>query len=163
MSSASMIGVSLETKKRFTTSKNVGNFDSADRFVNYLLNKTNGDDRLQKMFQIQNDFFLKFSSEQVIDFSGEDNKQKLIKEYILALLEEGIEVLQCVPRRKLHKPDFNTIDKEKIKEELIDVQKYLFTLSLLCDINAEEFFQEFIRKSQIVEKRYKESKEGDKE
>lgn len=141
-------------RDKFISLQRKGNFDTAGEFIEYLLFKSNGVDRLHEIFKIQDEFFTRFHSEPEHSIISEHDRQKYSKDYILALVEEVIEVLMCIPRRKLHSPNSNSIDKIKLREELVDCFKYVLTLLLINNINDEEFYQEFLRKSKIVEKKY---------
>lgn len=106
-------------------------------------------DSLKELWKIQKSFNVK-----VIDFKNITDKErcKLTEEYILSCIKELVEVADEVSYKtyKETKP----INKANIKEELIDVQKFLICLFQIWDIEPEEFVAEFKRKSKVVELRY---------
>jgi hypothetical protein len=54
---------------------------------------------------------------------------------------------------KHHKKE-KVINEDKVKEELIDCQKYLMNLMILWKITPQEFIEIFNKKSDIVEARF---------
>lgn len=95
---------------------------------------------------------------------GQNIKQKeaLTKEFILHLITEAVEVLNEINwkiHRKKEYDKINPIIDYNLKEELIDVYKYLLSIMQFWDMSPEEFVEEFHRKSNVVEQRYKQEKE----
>lgn len=106
-------------------------------------------DTIKELWKIQKSFNVK-----VIDFKNLDDKKRLqlTEEYILSCIKELVEVADEVSFKtyKETKP----INRANIKEELIDVQKFLICLMQIWDIEPEEMVAEFKRKSKVVELRY---------
>jgi NTP pyrophosphatase (non-canonical NTP hydrolase) len=103
-----------------------------------------------------------FSSKR-LDFNLLDNideKEKETQLMLLHLLCELSEILGETNYKK-HKQKHD-INKEKIREEIIDSFKYLLNIALVWDISCEDFVKEFNRKSDIVEDRYKKEMENKK-
>lgn len=81
-------------------------------------------------------------------------KQEQTKEYILLLQGEIHEVLREINYKK-HRVEPIDLKTGNIKEEIIDVFKYWMSLAQLWFDHPEEIIQEYIRKSSVVEQRYK--------
>ena len=98
-------------------------------------------------------------SKNFFDFNNLDEKaqQQHTHKILLHLIAELAEIIECT-NFKLHKKP-KDIDVEKIKEELIDAQKYLLNLFLIWNVDVQEFVQLFIKKSKIVEERWKKENE----
>ena len=83
----------------------------------------------------------------------EDDRVRLTKEYIEYLHSELVEVLNNVPWKK-HR--FTGVsNRDALLEELVDVQKFLFGLMMIWGVNPGELSRAFMRKSDIVEQRFK--------
>ena len=104
--------------------------------------------RLNNIFSEQKDFLNKLIA---IDTLSKDDKVKYTKEYILSIHRELSEVLDTF-HWKLHRKE--VITETNTTEEIIDCFKYLLNLCVLWDIDADTFFDAFIRKSKIVRQRY---------
>ena len=89
-----------------------------------------------------------------------DVKQQLTKELILHLISECDEVLNSI-NWKMHRKSNKIVNKDNLKEELIDVFKYWLNISLIWDLSPEDFVNEFYRKSEVVEQRYHQEKQLD--
>jgi uncharacterized HAD superfamily protein len=111
---------------------------------------------MNNIWKIQYDFNKKFFESKNIDFENLTDEQKNLytKEFILHISREIFEVLNEVPF-KMHRDykDFKS-KRSNIVEELIDVQKYLWGLFQIWNVDEEEFKEEFIRKSRVVQQRY---------
>lgn len=85
-------------------------------------------------------------------------KTKTFRYYILALIVEAIEALSLIPWKE-HKFDEDIPRNIQVKllEELVDIQKFLITLVILSDHNADEFYAMFKEKTAIVMNRFKEA------
>jgi NTP pyrophosphatase (non-canonical NTP hydrolase) len=100
---------------------------------------------------------------QLVDFNSLNNidtKEKLTKDYILHLTAEVGEVLNEL-NYKQHKAK-KKINIDKVKEELIDMQKYLLNIFLVWGVSPQEFIKLFNEKSYKVEQRYDMEKQNAK-
>ena len=79
-------------------------------------------------------------------------KEKLTQLFLLHLHSELTEILECT-NYKTHKNKKN-IDVEYLHSEIIDTFKYLLNICLIWNLTPDKFFEEFHKKSDIVEKRY---------
>lgn len=106
--------------------------------------------RIKKIFAEQKDFL-----DMLIDLKSltKDDKTRYTKEYILAIHRELSEVLDTF-HWKLHRKEVIIETKINTQEEIIDCFKYLLNLCILWDIDADTFFDTFIKKSKIVRQRY---------
>ena len=77
------------------------------------------------------------------------------KEYNICIIRELCEALDELPW-KLHRNNLSEIDRKKLLEELIDVQKYLWNMMNLFEFTSEEIDEMFDKKSDLVESRWKE-------
>lgn len=98
---------------------------------------------------------LKFNSN-FFDFrsASSEERQQHTKEIILHLISEADEVLrEC--NWKMHRKKSLVVREDKMREEIIDVFKYCLTLAQIWNIKPEQFVEEFYRKSDVVEQKYK--------
>jgi len=89
-------------------------------------------------------------------------KEELTKEFILHLITEATELLNEI-NWKMHREkiydNLNPIKESSLKEEAIDIFKYLLSIMQFWEMTPEEFVKEFERKSEVVEQRYKQEKQ----
>jgi len=86
--------------------------------------------------------------------ASEDEKISYVKEMILYMQEEAIELLQAAGAWKKHRKESSSSIKSGILEELIDMFKYLLNIAIVFDISPYEFVDCFIWKSQVVKMRW---------
>ena len=110
-------------------------------------------DTFFQMFARQRLFSSRVLSSKNEDVSLLETKERLSKEYLFALMNEISEVAKTF-NWKYHKNSRQDVNYPELKEELIDVFKYLLTLVIIWDIKPEEFIEEFYRKSAVVEQRF---------
>ena len=79
-------------------------------------------------------------------------KQQLFKDVLLLLIKECTEVLDEINFK--HHTKKKIVDREALKEELIDVLKYWMNLCLLYDIKSEEILDAFLKKTNKVIKKF---------
>lgn len=99
-------------------------------------------------------------SKSFIDFNKLDDikyKEFLTKEYFIHLQAELAEVIEEI-NYKQHKK-YHEVDIEKVKYELMDVQKYLLNLFIVWGVDPKEFIELFDNKSTVVEKRLEKENE----
>jgi uncharacterized HAD superfamily protein/NTP pyrophosphatase (non-canonical NTP hydrolase) len=90
-----------------------------------------------------------------------EEKQKFTKEIILHLIVEANEILNEINWKHHRKEIFNKnnpVNVANIREEIIDVFKYLIIIAQMWGMTPETFIEEFNRKSEVVEQRYKQEK-----
>jgi len=88
------------------------------------------------------------------DKSNIEEKQQMTKEIILHLISEADEVLNET-NWKMHRKKALAVREDRLREEIIDVFKYWLTLAQIWKISPEDFLEEFERKSNVVEQKYK--------
>lgn len=105
-------------------------------------------EQLKKMWKRQKSFTDK------VNKKPESIKEQefLTKDICLALMVETTEVLNLI-NWKTHRKSIKIIDRDMIKEEMIDCWKYLLTMLQIWQITPKEFIEEFNKKSLIVEQR----------
>ena len=108
-------------------------------------------DRLKQLWKEQLEFNNNFFNNKKMTIK---EKQAKMKDMVLYLQSEIIEALNEINFKEHRKSD-KVVRIDKLKEELIDIQKYLIGLFQLWGVTDEEFFDEFKRKSLVVNQRYK--------
>lgn len=83
----------------------------------------------------------------------EEDKIKFTKEFILSMHRELGEVLNEIPW-KLHRANSKDYNPEHIREELIDCFKFLLNVCIIWGMDEESFFDTFMKKTAIVQKRW---------
>lgn len=109
-------------------------------------------DKLERIFHLQKSFGKLFT-----DFNNKNLKYKeeRTKHFILAMIEEAIELLRTINHKewKLKKFEPNI---SKLKEEIADITHFLVTIALIWGMTPSEFFIEYYKKNQENWKRKKE-------
>ena len=98
-------------------------------------------DRLEELWQIQKNF-----SDKIIYGSPEQGT----KELSLHVISEINELLREIAW-KVHRREHKVVIKENILEEIIDLQKFVWSIALQWGFTADDVYQEFKRKSEVVE------------
>lgn len=112
------------------------------------------DFELQNVWNIQKRFTSNF-----VDFNTlttVEERERLTKEYFIALLPELAEVLNEI-NYKQHKSN-KIVDREHLIEELIDTFKYYLNILLMWGVTPDEFLSKFKIKSQKVLQLYEQNK-----
>lgn len=104
---------------------------------------------LKKIFERQE----KFTKEVIKKRLKGLDKQAITKEYALHLISEVDEVLKEI-NWKINKRDLIKVNEENLREEIIDVFKYLLSIANVWEISPEDFVKEFHRKSEVVEQKW---------
>ena len=123
-------------------------------------------DKLKEIFKIQKKFTEHFFR-QKFDLGldeirdSKELKIKWNKEYILSLIVEATEILNEIDW-KMHRTKHVDSDDEKILEESIDMLKYLLGLFIINGFTVDDVYNMFMKKSEIVEKRFKKELARDK-
>jgi len=109
-------------------------------------------DRLAEMWEIQRRFNNNF-----IDPKNAyiDEKVAYVKEMLLHLVAEMDELLAATGRWKKHRFVNASPTMSGILEEGIDMLKFLINIFITFGITADEVYEEFKRKSLVVEERFK--------
>lgn len=98
--------------------------------------------------------FFKNHELDVEDLSIEE-KIKWTKEFILHAVKELSDLLDCLPRWKMHySHDDKDLIKSNLKEEYIDVLKYLMGLGQVLGIKYEDIISVYWAKSEVVKQKY---------
>ncbi|HSX28378.1 MAG TPA: hypothetical protein VLF60_02915 [Candidatus Saccharimonadales bacterium] len=84
-----------------------------------------------------------------------DEQQRLAKDFILHILDETHEMLNEA-NWKMNAYQYKAIDRGKLREEWIDIFKYWLGIGQVWGFTIEDIFNEFWRKSAIVDERYRE-------
>jgi NTP pyrophosphatase (non-canonical NTP hydrolase) len=118
-------------------------------------------DKLDKMFQMRKDFMTALSAhvpnaypQQPIDLSSKKSQQHF-RDLALRGVEEIFEALQHLKNTKPHRVTEITepVDVESFKEEMVDAFNFFFTLLILMDVEAEDLYDAFQKKDQIIHDR----------
>ncbi|MFZ5932530.1 MAG: hypothetical protein ACOYT7_00370 [Patescibacteria group bacterium] len=90
------------------------------------------------------------------DFNIKDIElqQKLTKDFVLHVEDEAHELLSEI-NWKMAQYRIKDVDRAKLLEEWIDIFKYWLGIGNVWGFTLEDFFNEFWRKSKIVDERYK--------
>ena len=111
---------------------------------------------IEDIWKIQYEFNRKFLEKiKKIDIENISYENKIIlsKDYILHAIKELTEILDTFSW-KMHKPILNNNIRDNTIEELIDTQKFLWGLFQIWDTSIDEFCDQFVRKSNVVEQRF---------
>ena len=105
------------------------------------------DDELFRMFEIQ-----KKINQNLLNLTLKE-KQELTKQFVLALSGEITELLQEINWCSWKK-NVNVIESN-VHEELVDICKFFLNLCLIWDLDENRLFEQFERKSIVVEQKLK--------
>ena len=103
-------------------------------------------DRLERMMKIQAEFANKVVHSRDIE--------SLTKDYVLHISHEAHEVLDKV-NWKQHRGEKHEVVRENVVEEIVDVIKLAMGLAHHWGVTDQMLYDEFIRKSAVVEQRYR--------
>jgi NTP pyrophosphatase (non-canonical NTP hydrolase) len=118
-------------------------------------------DKLEKMFQMRKDFMAALSAhvpnaypQHPIDLSSKKSQQHF-RDLALRGVEEIFEALQHLKNTKPHRVTEITepVDVESFKEEMVDAFNFFFTLLILMDVEAQDLYDAFQKKDQIIHDR----------
>lgn len=107
--------------------------------------------QLSKIWKDQKAFNENFIG--IIDKLTLDDKQHHTKQYILETFSEMNELLREI-NFKMHRPADSEIIESNMMEEWIDIFKYWLSIGLVWGWTPEQFVEEYMRKSRVVEQRY---------
>lgn len=80
-------------------------------------------------------------------------KARVAKDLALGLYEEAGELSRDATRFKAHLLKHRPVERVNVADEAADVLKYAIAIAQLYGVTAEEMFQAFMRKSEVVEDR----------
>lgn len=86
--------------------------------------------------------------------ASEEELVSFVKEMCLGIHSELDELLSALGKWKKHRPNIGVVSRSGVIEEAVDVFKYLINIMLAFRVGPGEFYQEFNRKSKVVEDRY---------
>lgn len=94
---------------------------------------------------------------QGIDLDVMTHRQKIevTKEYLLCLHKELAEVLDELDWKSHRKLDQLVVGADGLAEEFVDVQKYLWNLAHLWELNYHQYSEALDRKTYVVEERWR--------
>lgn len=89
------------------------------------------------------------------DYNVRDGElqQRLTKDFVLLLTDEAHQLLDQINWKMARYRDIE-VDKERILEEWVDIFKYWLGIANIWGFTPEDFFNEFWRKSRLVESKY---------
>lgn len=116
-------------------------------------------DKLDKVFTRQREFMDMLVEhdkmpEYPVDLTSKPG-QRLVKECAFNLIEELMEASFTLKNRQHKLSEDRELDYEHFVEELGDTFAYFIETCLLCGITAEQLYDEYCRKNQIVKDRLK--------
>lgn len=113
------------------------------------MDKSVWDDQLE----FEKEFFKNHNLD--IDDLSIEEKIKWTKEFILHVSKELNDLLDCLPRWKMHySHNDKDLIKSNLKEEYIDVLKYLMGLGQVLGIKYEDIISVYWAKSEVVKQKY---------
>lgn len=117
-------------------------------------------DKLDKSFALQREFMDMLVEhdkmpEYPVDLTSKPG-QRLIKECVWNMVEELAEASYTLKNRQHKLSDDRELDFAHYKEELGDAFAYLIEICHLSGISAEDLYEEYSRKNQIVRRRLQE-------
>lgn len=98
-------------------------------------------DKLEKIFDLQNQFDLSLAERRSLDFTMEEWLQK----QTLAMMSELSELLNEINYKWWKNP--KQVQMDAVKEELVDVLHFFVGMCLKTGMTAEELFERYIEKN----------------
>lgn len=111
---------------------------------------------LKKIFEHQEKFtamLLDTIYGEVLSDLSDEFKDEMTIYYAYCAIKEMTEVVDET-NYKHHVFERKSVDQAKVLEELVDVFKFWLNVVLVRGFTAEEFFEEYIRKSAIVQEKF---------
>ena len=103
--------------------------------------------KLSEYLEVQRSFYNK------IDASDKRTELAKTKDYILSMIAESTELLECLDW-KVHRLQAES-KKHNSAEEMADIFKYFLNIMIALGIDEYKFDREFLDKSRVVEQRFK--------
>lgn len=123
------------------------------------------DCKLEKMMYLRESFMKALADarkdvlqEWPLDISKKKSQQ-VVRDTVLKGVEEMFESLAHLKAWKPHKtvsedPDFN---RSEFLEEYVDAFNYFLSVLIMLDVDAEEFFDAYVKKDRIIHDRIKQN------
>lgn len=119
-------------------------------------------DKFLEMWAIQLGFNNKFFNKKLGKNTNEltmDERIFWTKNHLLSIVKEAMEVLDEIPNWKEHRNEDTEFIPSNLFEEIIDVNKFALGLAQLWGMDSDQFYEEFLRKSQVVDQRWAQEQE----
>ena len=124
-----------------------------------LENFVNNKDKFTTMMEIQKDFTEKVIDQKfqktIADLSLQE-LQSFLKDLFIHITVECTEVLNEISWKMHKKSNYKMIDRQKLIEELVDVDKFHKNFLVVLQVSEEEFYNAWIEKSKKVEIKFNE-------
>jgi hypothetical protein len=114
-------------------------------------------DKLKILWDIQFNFnqnFYKAKLGKSMEDMSQTEKTFWTKNQLLSIVKEAMEVLDEVPSWKEHRSITENFIPSNLYEEIIDVNKFSMGLAQIWGMTFEQYYEEFLRKSYVVEQRW---------
>jgi NTP pyrophosphatase (non-canonical NTP hydrolase) len=120
-------------------------------------------DKLDQIFALRRRFMDELSKhvpnaypQMPIDLKKKQSQQHF-RDLALRGVEEVFEALQHLKNTKTHRQTEieEEVDIEAFKEEMVDAFNFFFTLLILMDVDADDLFEAYKKKDQIIHDRIK--------
>lgn len=113
----------------------------------------------KKQLDFNNTFFQKKLGKNTNELSLEE-RISWTKNQLLSIVKEAMEVLDEIPNWKEHRNEGGSeFVLSNLTEEIIDVNKFAVGLAQLWGMTSDDYYNEYIRKSTVVEQRWKQEQE----
>jgi|TARA_Y100000310_G_scaffold335129_1_gene416419 hypothetical protein len=125
--------------------------------------KTKENDQLHEMFRLRRGFMSRIKEihpsvypEWPVDLSDKKSQQA-IREVALKGVEEMFEALGHLKNWKPHRmTELKQFDKSKFLEEVVDAFNYFFSLLVLTGTSADDLFEAYCKKDNVIHQRLNE-------
>lgn len=114
-------------------------------------------DKLEHLWNVQLDFNRKFYQSKIgknIEDMTMEEKVFWSKNQLLSIVKESMEVLDEIPNWKEHRNIETEFIPSNLYEEIIDVNKFSVGLAQIWGMSFEDYYQEYLRKSWVVDQRW---------
>jgi len=108
-------------------------------------------DRLEEIWERQLEFTRRFIDP---DSATEEEKLRYTKDILLHIVAEIDELLSAAGPWKTWVSRSGVLRRSGILEECVDIFKFLLNIPQVYGFTADDFYREFIRKSEVVEQKY---------
>jgi len=119
-------------------------------------------DKLNQMFVLREAFMSALRKKKADEYPawpidvGDKQSQQHVRDMALRGVEEMFEAVQHLKNWKPHRDtEVQEFNREEFVEEIVDAFNYFFSVMVLMGIDAEEFFNAYIEKDQVIHHRLK--------